>query len=71
MKIIIIVDLRGLDPGSDFIAQPKNPPTTGPFSNDLLAQIKVSPEEVWGGVGTRFLHLEREFNEFIFSKNPK
>ena len=39
---------------------PKNPYTIGPFSNDLLAQAKVSPEVVWEGVGTRFPHLERE-----------
>ena len=48
--------LRGLDPVSEFITQPKSPPTTGPFGNDLFAQIKVSPEEIWGGVGTRFPH---------------
>ena len=48
------VGLRGLDPGSNFIVQPTNPPTIGPFDSDLLAQIKVSPEVVWGGVGSRF-----------------
>ena len=54
------VSLRGPYPGSEFIAQPTNPPSVGPFGNDSIAQIKVSPEVVWAGVGTSFPHLEEE-----------
>ena len=56
------VGLRGPGPGSELARNQQNPLTTGPFGNDLLAQAKVSPEAVWGGVGTRFPHPEREFN---------
>ena len=63
-----IVRLRGPDPGSEFMDKPTNPPTTGPFGNDLLAQIKVSPEAVWGGVGTSFSHPEEENNEVALSR---
>ena len=38
----------------------KNPYTTGPFSSDLLAQVKVSHEAIWEGAGTKFPHPERE-----------
>lgn len=38
---------------------PKNPYTTGPFGSDLLAQVTVSPEVVWVGAGTWFLHPEK------------
>ena len=34
--------------------------TTGPFGSDLLAQAKVSPEEIWEGDGTKFPYPERE-----------
>ena len=61
--------LRGLDPGSKFMDKPTNPPTTSPFSNDLLVHIKVSPEVVWGGVGTRFLHPKGENNEVALRKS--
>ena len=42
--------------------KPTNPPTIGPFGNDLLAQIKVSPEAVWGCAGTMFPHPEEEID---------
>ena len=54
------VGSRGPDQGLDVQGFPTNPCTTGPFSSDLLAQAKVSPEAVWEGAGTRFLHPERE-----------
>ena len=57
------VGFGGLDPGS--VSRFSNKPrTTGPFRNGLLAQVKVSPEVVWEGVGTRFLHPERERERF-------
>ena len=62
------VGLRGPDPGSKFMDKPTNPPTTGPFGNDLLAQTKVSPEAVWGGVGTKFSDPEREINEVVLKR---
>lgn len=40
------VGLRGPNLGSEFIEKPTNPPTTRPFDNDLIAQIKVSPKAV-------------------------
>ena len=57
------VGLRGPGPGSELARNQQNPLTIDPFSNDLLAQAKVSPEVVWGGTGTRFPRLERELNE--------
>ena len=36
-----------------------NPYTTGPFDSDLLMQVKVSPEVVWVGDGTKFPHPEK------------
>lgn len=43
--VIGSVNLRGPDPGSEFIEKPTNPPTTSPFGNDLLSQIKSHPEQ--------------------------
>ena len=39
---------------------PKNPYTTSPIGNDLISQVKVSPEVVWEGDGTRFPHPGRK-----------
>lgn len=36
IHVMVSVCLRGPDPGSEFIMQPKNPLTVGPFGNDLL-----------------------------------
>ena len=65
------VVLRGPDPGSKFMDKPTNPPTTGPFDSDLVAQTKVSLEVVWGGAGTRFPHLEGEIDEWSSVKTHK
>lgn len=62
------VGLQGPDPSSEFIAQPTNPTTTGLFINELLMQIKVSSELVWGADGTRFLQPEEEFNVVALNK---
>ena len=63
------VSLRSPDLGSDFMDKQTNPPTTGPFGSDLIAQTKVSIEALWGGVGTRFLHPEGENNEVVLRKS--
>ena len=59
--------MRSPDPGSEFITQPTKSPITGPFSNYMLAQIKVSPEAVWGGDGTRFPHPKEENNVVVLN----
>ena len=66
-----LAGLRGPDLGSKFMDKPTNPPTTRPLGNELFAQIKVSPEVVWGGVGTRFFHPEGEINEVVIRKSNK
>ena len=53
------VGLRGPNLGSEVQGLPTNPYTTGPFGSDLLAQVKFSPEVVWGGAGTKFPHPGR------------
>ena len=55
------VGLRGTNLGLELSRNQQNPPTTSPFGSDLLAWIKVSPEAVWGSVGTKFMHPEKHF----------
>lgn len=63
--------LRGLDPCSDFMDKPTNPPNNCPFSSGFLAQTKVSLEAVWGGARTRFPHPEEGFYEWSSVKIHK
>lgn len=65
---MFFVGLRGPDVGSEFLDKSKNPTTTIPFGNDLLVQIKVSPEAVWGVLEPGFCTLRDKINEVVLSK---
>ena len=55
--------LSGPDPGSELRLTKKRPLTTSPFGSDLLAQVKVSPEVVWGVLEPSFHSLrDNEIN---------
>ena len=61
-KIEPFFGLRGLDLGSELRLTKKTLVLLA-FQRDLLMQVKVSTKVIWGGVGTRFPHPERELND--------